>query len=157
MVLTPEFGTRQKLTTVLTTAPLAPDAIVAQGDLCDPEACGYQCARACPTAAIPKAGTDETTVQVSMDGVLLRYGKFVGWRCRWGCSGMIKATGGYKNIRIPKEEPTEDELLEYKAQMDPWQLREHSKSYAGLVPYCGKCLGVCPVKQGKHPFKKRAV
>ena len=155
MVLTPEFGTRQKLTTVLTTAPLAPDAIMAQGDLCDPRACGYQCARVCPTAAIPKAGTDETTVKASMDGVLLRYGKLVGWRCRWGCSGMIKATGGYKSIPIPKEEPTEDELLGYKAQMDPWQLREHSKSYAGLVPYCGKCLGVCPVKQGKHPFKKR--
>jgi len=44
---------------------------------------------------------------------------------------------------------------EYKAQMDPWQLREHTKSYAGLVPYCGKCLGICPVKRGKHPFKKR--
>ena len=69
-----------------------------------------------------------------MNGTRLAYGKLVGWRCRWGCSGMLKATGGYKTIPIPKEEPTEDELLEYKAQMDPWQLREHSKSYAGLVP-----------------------
>jgi hypothetical protein len=67
---------------------------------------------------------------------------------------MLKATGGYKTIPLPKQEPTEDELLEYKAQMDPWQLREHNKSYAGLVPYCGKCLGTCPVKQGQHPFTK---
>lgn len=134
MVMTPEFGTRQKLTTVLTTAPLAPDAIVAQGELCDPEACGYQCARACPTAAIPRAGTGETTVQVSMDGVRLRYGRLVGWRCRWGCSGMLKATGGYKNIPIPNEEPTEDELLEYKAQMDPWQLRDITSRTPGWCP-----------------------
>ena len=56
------------------------------------------------------------------------------------------------SLPIPKEEPMKDELLEYKAQMDPWQLWEHTKSYAGLVPYCGKCLGICPVKQGKHPF-----
>jgi len=152
MVLTPEFGTRQKLTTVLTTAPLVSNEMLPQRELCDPKACGYQCARACPTAAIPKVETDETTVAICMDGVRLSYGKLVGWRCRWGCSGMLKATGGYKNIPMPREEPTEEELLVYKAQMDPWQLREHSKSYAGLVPYCGKCLGVCPVKQGKRPY-----
>jgi ferredoxin len=155
MLLTPEFGTRQKITTILTTASLTPDAIMAQGDLCDPEACGYQCAHACPTAAIPKAKTEEDTLKVSMDGARMAYGKLVGWRCRWGCSGMLKSTGGYKNIRMPKEEPTEEELLKYKAQMDPWQVREHTKSYAGLVPYCGKCMVVCPVKRGKRPFEKR--
>ena len=127
-----------------------------QGALCDPEECGYQCARACPTAAIPEAKSEEGTLEVQMDGTRLAYGKLIGWRCRWGCSGMLKSTGGYKNIPIPKEEPTEEELLEYKSRMDPWQLREHTKSYAGLVPYGGKCLCVCPVKQGKHPFEKRA-
>ena len=127
---------------------------MAQGDLCDPEACGYRCARACPTAAIPTAKTEETTAEVNMNGVRLEYSKLIGWRCRWGCSGMLKTTGGYKDILMPDEEPTEDELLKYKAQMDPWQLREERKSYAGAVPYCGKCLGVCPVKQGKRPFRK---
>ena len=154
MLLTPEFGTRQKLTTVLTTAPLTPDPMAPQGELCDPEACGYQCARACPTAAIPNAETPDTSPEVNMDGMRLRYGKLVGWRCRWGCSGMLRSTGGYKNIPIPREEPTADELLGYKAQMDVWQLREQTKSYAGLVPYCGKCLGVCPVKRGEQPFRK---
>lgn len=156
MVQTPEFGTRQKFTTILTTAPLVPDPMMVQGELCDPEACGYQCARACPTAAIPKARTEETTAEVNINGIRLEYGKLVGWKCRWGCSGMLKSTGGYKNIPMPKEEPTEDELLVYKAQVDRWQLRVETKSYAGAVPYCGKCLGVCPVKRGKHPFKKKA-
>lgn len=154
MLMTPEFGTRHKLTTLLTTAPVVPDPMAPQGQLCNPEACGYQCARACPTAAIPKAATPDTTRDVNMHGMWLKYGKLVGWRCRWGCSGMLKATGGNKNIPIPAQEPTAEELLEYKAQMDVWQLREQTKSYAGLVPYCGKCLGVCPVKRGEHPFKE---
>ena len=77
-----------------------------------------------------------------MNGSRLEYGKLIGWRCRWGCSGMLKSTGGYKNIPLPKKEPTEDELLVYKAQMDRWQLREETKSYMGAVPYCGKCLSV---------------
>ncbi len=156
MLLTPEFGTRQKITTLLTTAALVPDPVRPQGALCDPEECGYQCAHACPTAAIPEAKTEEDTLEVQMDGTRLAYGKLIGWRCRWGCSGMLKSTGGYKNIPLPRDEPTEEELLQYKARMDPWQLREHTKSYAGLVPYCGKCLCVCPVKQGKRPFEKGA-
>lgn len=155
MLLTPQFGTRQKLTTLLTTAPLVADPIMDQGTLCNPEACGFQCAKVCPTAAIPKVRTEETKLDVRMNDTLIEYGKLIGWRCRWGCSGMLKSTGGYKNIPMPDEEPAEDELLKYKAQMDPWQLREHTKSYAGLVPYCGKCLCVCPVKQGLHPFEKR--
>ncbi len=112
-----------------------------------------ECALACPTAAIPRAETPDTTHEINMAGVRLRYGKLIGWRCRWGCSGMLKATGGNKTIPITDEEPTNEELLEYKAQMDVWQLREQNKSYAGLVPYCGKCLGVCPVRRASHPFK----
>lgn len=46
-------------------------------------------------------------------------------------SGMLKSTGGYKNIPMPREEPTDEELLVYKAQVDRWQLREETKSYIG--------------------------
>jgi hypothetical protein len=56
---------------------------------------------------------------------------------------MLKVTGGYKNISIPHEEPTEEQLIKYKNQMDPWQIR--LGNYAGLLPYCGRCLSVCPV------------
>lgn len=156
MLLTPQFGTRQKLTTILTTARLLTDPLMDQGELCDPEACGFQCARACPTGAIPRKKGKETTLELNMAGTHIEYGKLVGWRCRWGCSGMLKRVGGNINIPMPAQEPNEVELLKYKARMDPWQLREQTKCYAGLVAYCGKCLCVCPVKRGKHPFKKRA-
>ena len=71
------------------------------------------------------------------------YAKIVEWRCRWGCSGMLKSTGGYADIPMPRGEPTAEELHRYKAQMDPWQVRIKVSS-GGLLPYCGRCLCACP-------------
>ncbi len=139
MLMTPQFGTRQKLTSIVTDAPLQGDSI---GDerLCDPQACGFQCAQACPTGAIPKRSDDRVSIKIG--GKTVEYAKLVGWKCRWGCSGMLKCTGGYKDIPMPKTEPTADELLRYKAEMDPWQ--ERVKRNNGLTPYCGRCLCICP-------------
>jgi hypothetical protein len=146
MLLTPEFGARQKLTTIATNAPLVPDPIF-QGVLCDPARCGFRCARACPTGAIP-AALDEK-VSISIGDRRTEYARIVGWKCRWGCSGMLTCTGGYKDIPIPDAEPTPDELLRYKSQVDPWQ--ERVRRLSGLLPYCGRCLCVC-----RKPTRRRA-
>jgi epoxyqueuosine reductase len=140
MLITRQFGTRQKLTSLATNAPLLADPMCDQ-ELCDPVQCGFQCARACPTAAIP-ANTDRK-ICVEIGGKSAQYAAIVGWRCRWGCSGMLRCTGGYKDIPLPNEEPTAEELLRYKAEVDPWQ--ERLRRYSGLIPYCGRCLCVCPV------------
>jgi len=145
MVITPEFGTRQKLTSIVTNAPLQGDA-VRDEPLCDPQACGFQCARACPTGAIP--GKSDERVSIQIGGKRVEYARLVGWKCRWGCSGMLKCTGGYRDIPLPKTEPTAEELLRYKAEMDPWQ--ERVKRYNGLTPYCGRCLCICPERVGVH-------
>lgn len=146
LLLTPQFGTRQKLTTIVTNAPLAPDPVCGE-PLCDPVECGFKCARACPTAAIPGTLSAKTTVEIR--GEPLEYAKIVGWRCRWGCSGMLKSAGGYTDIPMPDHEPTAEELLRYKARTDPWQARV--KAMSGLTPYCGRCLCVCPA--GRGPFR----
>ncbi len=148
MLMTPEFGPRQKLTSIVTNAPLQPDSLPDER-LCDPGVCGLQCARACPTGAIPEGLDDKVSLQIG--GKTVEYARLVGWKCRWGCSGMLKCTGGYKDIPMPDTEPTADELLRYKAEMDPWQ--ERVKRYNGLTPYCGRCLCICPVKQGKYTFE----
>ena len=140
MLLTPQFGTRQKLTSIATNAPLVPNPMFDQ-KLCEPEKCGFLCARACPTVAIPRQ--IEGKVSIKIGGCPVEYGKLVGWQCRWGCSGMLKCVGGYKNIPMPKEEPDDEKLLEYKAMTDRWQ--ERVSNLAGLLPYCGRCLSVCPV------------
>ena len=143
LLITPKFGTRQKLTTIISNAPLKLDPMC-EGRLCDPVRCGFQCARACPTAAIP--GTLRAKTTIRMRGKHVEYAEIVGWRCRWGCSGMLKAAGGYADIPMPDEEPNAEDLLRYKAQMDPWQVR--LRSLSGMLPYCGRCLCVCPSGRG---------
>jgi hypothetical protein len=146
LLLTPQFGTRQKLTSIATNAPLVPDPMV-EGKLCEPEKCGFLCARACPTEAIPQRTEEKHSITIG--GQPVEYAKMVGWRCRWGCSGMLKCVGGYRDIPMPDKEPTDDELMRHKARIDPWQNR--LTNLAGLLPYCGRCLSACP-----EPRKGRA-
>ncbi len=140
LLISPRYGTRQKLTTIITNAALAEDEMIGRRQ-CDPETCRFQCANACPTNAIPKNLNRKVSIRIG--GADTRYGKLIGWRCRWGCSGMLRSTGGYKDIPIPMKEPSPEELLKYKSQMDPWQ--ERLKLYTGLLPYCGRCLAICPL------------
>ncbi|OHB81287.1 MAG: hypothetical protein A2V98_02475 [Planctomycetes bacterium RBG_16_64_12] len=139
LLITPQFGTRQKLVSIVTNAPLEPDPMC-HVELCDPRRCGFQCARACPTAAIP--ATLGRSIRIDIGGTPAEYASIVGWRCRWGCSGMLKCTGGYKDIALPETEPTAEELLRYKAEVDQWQ--ERLRNLSGLIPFCGRCLCICP-------------
>jgi hypothetical protein len=139
LLITPQFGTRQKLVSIVTNAPLEPDPMC-DVELCDPRRCGFQCARACPTAAIP--ATLGRSIRIDIGGTPAEYASLVGWRCRWGCSGMLQCTGGYKDIPLPDTEPTAEELLRYKAEVDPWQ--ERLRNLSGLIPFCGRCLCICP-------------
>jgi ferredoxin len=145
LLLTPQYGSRQKLTSIATNAPLVPDPMI-EGKLCDPEKCGFLCARACPTEAIPQRIEEMTSIKIGQ--LPVEYGTIVGWRCRWGCSGMLKCVGGYRDIPMPAEEPSDDELMKHKARIDPWQNR--LTNLIGLLPYCGKCLSVCPEPRGKR-------
>jgi epoxyqueuosine reductase QueG len=139
MLITPQFGTRQKLVSITSNAPLAADAMNEE-ELCNPEQCGRLCASVCPTQAIPRDANQSVSCAIGEQNVV--YGRLEGWRCRWGCSGMLKCTGGYTDIPVPDEEPDDEELLEYKKRVDPWQKRMADK--VGLVPYCGRCYTVCP-------------
>jgi epoxyqueuosine reductase len=138
MLVTPSYASRQKLVTVVTNAPLKADPML-DTPSCDPKKCGTHCARVCPTNAIPKDLSQKLRCVIGDQTV--EYGKLEGWRCRWGCSGMLKCTGGYKDIPMPDTEPSPEELMVYKAQVDPWQKRVADS--VGALPYCGRCLAVC--------------
>ena len=139
LLITPEFGSRQKLITIISNAPLKADPM-SEKNLCDPVECGFQCSKACPTDAIPEKLNESVSLKIREKNV--EYAKMIGWKCRWGCSGMLKCVGGYTDVPMPDEEPDEFELIKYKDQMDPWQQR--MRNYTGLTPYCGRCLVVCP-------------
>jgi len=81
LLITPQYGTRQKLTTIVTNAPLEPDPMLEER-LCDPEGCEFQCALVCPTGAIPKDITKRVSIKIG--DKVGEYAKIVGWRCRWG-------------------------------------------------------------------------
>ncbi|MEM0240033.1 MAG: hypothetical protein QXZ45_01610 [Candidatus Nezhaarchaeales archaeon] len=60
-VVVPKFGPRVRFASVITSAPLEPDPIVANGFswglICKPEVCGLRCIKACPVKALPGDGT----------------------------------------------------------------------------------------------------
>ena len=54
-LITREFGANVRLGSLLTTAELPPDPLL-EGELCQPEVCGYHCVKICPWDAIPEEG-----------------------------------------------------------------------------------------------------
>jgi len=56
LVLTPQFGPRQRWGTVLTDAPLKPGAPLS-AELCHPEECGRACVTACPAKVFSAPST----------------------------------------------------------------------------------------------------
>ena len=54
-LITREFGANVRLGSLLTTAELPPDPLI-EGELCQPEICGYRCVKLCPWDAIPEEG-----------------------------------------------------------------------------------------------------
>jgi epoxyqueuosine reductase QueG len=92
LLLTPQFGARLKVSTIVTNAPLQEDSL-SKDLLCNPETCGFQCAEACPTGAIPR--DKNTRRSITMGEKKLNYAKLVGWKCRWGCSGMLKHSDAF--------------------------------------------------------------
>ncbi len=55
-LVTPQYGSRLRLVSVLTAAKLAPDSKLTK-KVCDAEKCGYRCVKACPFGALPGDGT----------------------------------------------------------------------------------------------------
>jgi len=55
-LVTPQYGSRVRLGSVITAAKLTPDSKLTE-KVCDPRKCGYRCVKACPYDALPGDGT----------------------------------------------------------------------------------------------------
>jgi len=141
IVMSPQYGPRQRFTSIFTDAELAPDPMIEQ-DLCDN--CGV-CVEVCPMGAI----SAEESVSCAIGEQTLTYAKVDHWRCFW-CEtvGYSRAGGpgivGFTTDIAPPDGPiTEEHVHEAREQMDPWQ-----RSYTADATHnawCGRCLHTCPV------------
>ena len=87
MVLTPQFGPRQRFAFMLTDAPLEPDPLF-EGEICD--RC-MLCAKDCSANVISRTETEKVTVA----GRELEWGAFDTQRCSYGYTGGVKETNPF--------------------------------------------------------------
>lgn len=127
LVVTPQFGPRVWLGTVITTAPLEASPLM-EKQVCPREECSV-CIDACPTGALGPNGID--VKQCLKSGVH-----------SWNLSGLLKHIK--KILRAPSVE--EKEAL--ATGPDTWQL--YQSMVCGLIPHCDKCLAACPLGRRCH-------
>jgi epoxyqueuosine reductase QueG len=132
LLLTPEFGPRLRVVSVITTAEIPVDPLIEE-ELCPGEAC-MVCARVCPVEAIP----EQSGVSLQIGNKEYRYAKIDKWRCRTAEQGLTKATLGLTEFEGISDVNAQTYLGQVKAE-NPWQKMERQG------PYCGRCIIECPV------------
>lgn len=143
ILVTPEFGPRVRLVSVITQAEIEPDPLYA-GKICDPAKCNI-CMKACPTSAISATQSKKVTLGEKT----FEYGVVSFPRCRIGSEGLLKKTLGLKDLPIP-ENPTMEDIDKARKEIDPRQLQETNFPVDRATWYCGKCSAYCPVGQTKE-------
>jgi len=146
IILTPEFGPRNRFGAVITTAELEPDPMYNGPKLCDPSKCNI-CVEKCVTGAISKYEGPEKGRHVYMDGKHFHY-CYLNWnRCRIACHGLSTKVGGAVDL-ITSEDPTPAEIEA--------AIEQEKQSGGGLQKHdtwkCGHCLSYCPVGNWKERF-----
>lgn len=144
LVLTPEFGPRQRFIAVLTDAELAPDQVLTQ----DLDACKQclACVKNCPVGAIDaEAGWD-----VVIEGKRFTYATVDTDSCSWHASGFSsrvwQGAPFQPQIEVPRPSSLDARLMyDYRwHRRDPALINtEHGEGTFG-ASFCGRCLITCP-------------
>ena len=150
IVLTPEFGPRNRFGAILTTAELEPDPMYSGPRLCDPAKCNI-CTTVCPTGALSKYGEKEArrvTYKHENGEKVYDYCHVDMTRCRIAAHGLMKKTGGREDL-VSSLDATPEEVNEACRKTMPEGLQD-SPTWK-----CGKCLAYCPAGNWKEKFKDR--
>ncbi len=148
IVLTPQFGPRNRFGAILTTAELIPDPMYNGPLLCDPAKCNI-CTTVCPTHALSKYGEKEArrvTYKDENDEKYYDYCHVDMTRCRIAAHGLMKKLGGDKDL-VASLDATAEEVAAACASMRSPGLQS-SPTWK-----CGKCLAYCPTGHWKEKFK----
>jgi epoxyqueuosine reductase len=148
IVLTPQFGPRNRFGAILTTAELEPDPMYSGPHLCNPEKCNI-CTTVCPTGALSKFGEKEArrVVYKDKDGEKEYHYCHVNInRCRLAAEGLMKKTGGMQDL-VDSLDASPEEIAEAEKKTRPEGLQSTP------TWKCGRCLAYCPAGNWKKKFK----
>lgn len=147
LTMTPEFGSMQRLNTLLTSAELEPTPLYDGPPLSSPEKCQRKCVRICPAGAFSENETQSCVI----GGKTLTYAVHDNIRCAYGVHGMIRGSGGRSDIRIPDGPGQAAAYVADYLAKDRMHLydRVMLDNCFGIIcgDFCGKCLHKCPSKK----------
>ena len=148
IVLTPQFGPRQRFGVVLTTAEIEPDPMYDGPQLCDPTKCKI-CTDVCPTKAIGLYGSEDCH-SATLGDKTYTYAKINFPRCQMVCHAFRKEFGGEEDL-IDTYDPTAKDIAEASAKSPiSGKGLQHLESW-----HCGRYQAYCPVGNWQQKFAAR--
>jgi len=150
IVLTPQFGPRNRFGAILTRAELDPDPLYSGPALCDPTRCRV-CTTVCPTGALSTYG-DKKARRVTYrdkDGDRsFDYCHVDMTKCRIASHALMKKTGGKEDLVTSLDASSDEVAAAISSMKDPMGGLQASPTWK-----CGKCLAYCPTGHWKEKFK----
>ena len=148
IVLTPEYGPRNRFGVILTTAEIEPDPMYNGQTLCDPNTCTI-CTDCCPTNAIGIYGSEDQH-SCTLGEKKYTYAKISLPRCQIAAEGLRKAFGGNEDW-ITTDDPTPKDIDDARAKMPMSSAGlQHTESW-----HCGRCQSYCPVGKWEERFAEK--
>jgi len=141
IVLTPEFGIRQRFISIITDANLKEDNIYKGEKLC--KEC-LACLKSCPVKAIK-----DKKIKIEIEGKKFEFFDVDILRCDWAKKyGLVGEEGpkymGIDTNIMPPEKITEKSLCE--------ALKNYDKIQGRIICICEPCIKNCPVKGWKNEY-----
>ena len=145
LLLVPQIGPRIRVASLITEAEIEPDPMYTGRQLCDPESCGYICAKVCHVGAL----SDRESVKLVIGEREFEYAKLNKRLCTFrDFSPYPPGT----TVDIPNDPSDEDWLEIIRKYGDPWRAMEQASIGRGS-PGC-RCVYECPVGQDFSPIVK---
>jgi len=133
LLLTPQFGSRQRLVSIVTDAPLEPSPMYAGPRLCRPDSCKRACVRACPTGAM----TGEVSLEIG--DRTFEYTRLHTSKCKWPF-----AEKGFRRTKVAMpDDPTDEDLRAVMNSTTPHPFDAALNQFT-FVPQYGACIFSCP-------------
>jgi epoxyqueuosine reductase len=133
LLLTPEFGPRQRLVSIITDAPLEPSPMYDGPALCRPDSCGRACIKACPTKAL------KGKVSLDIGGRTFQYSPVHHVKCKWQYPEK-----GFRRTKVAiPPDATEEDFREVMSSTKAHPFDAALNQFT-FVPQCGACIFRCP-------------